>query len=71
MKEYHDDSTLRIRFLEKELKLLQQFPSWRQAIRPNLPDFPYEIDFVERDTHLRRLKFRCLHQLNLVKGLSL
>lgn len=61
------DSVTRVRYLERDLKLLFLDPTDRSLLRPNLPDVPRRIDFSKRDGHTERMKYRAEHQRLLVQ----
>jgi hypothetical protein len=62
VKEFQEDSTTRIRFLERDLKLAYLKPTDKQLLRPNMLDVPRRINFAERDSHTQKMRFRAKHQ---------
>jgi hypothetical protein len=59
------DSRTRIRMLEKALKLQYLKPTDRRLLRPSIPDFPYEINFKNRDRHTVQQRYRAEHLMQL------
>jgi hypothetical protein len=67
IEEVSKDSTTRIRYLERDLKLQFLNPTDKQLLRPNLPDLPRRIDFSKRDVHQNRIRYRAEHQRMLIQ----
>jgi len=67
IEEVSKDSTTRIRYLERDLKLQFLNPTDKQLLRPNLPDLPRRIDFSKRDGQSERMRYRAEHQRKLVQ----
>jgi hypothetical protein len=65
LSEYSEDSFVRCRNLEKDLKLLYLNPTDKLLLRPNLPDIPRRIDFRQRDEMIQKLRYRATHQINI------
>jgi hypothetical protein len=71
IREYQENQTLKIRFLEKDLKNVFLKPNLRLLLRPNLLDIPRPISMEKRDKHETRLIFRAKHQMAIVKFLTI
>jgi hypothetical protein len=67
MEEVAKDSETKIRYLERDLKLMFLNPSDKSLLRPNLPDLPRRIDFSKRDKQTERMRFRAEHQKLLIQ----
>jgi hypothetical protein len=63
--EVASDSRTRIRLLEKAIKLQYLNPTDKRLLRPAIPDFPYEINFKNRDRHKVRQRYRAEHLMQL------
>lgn len=68
--EYQSFQEVRIRFLERDLKLMYLNPDDRILLRPSLPDLPRLINFEPRDSFKAQLLFRAQHQTALIDNLS-
>lgn len=79
--EYVEDSNTRIRFLERDLKLVYlggklpsdeslRRPTNKVLLRPNLPQVPRLINFSKRDKHQEKIRHRAEHQLSLMNLLK-
>jgi hypothetical protein len=69
IEEFTTDSRTRIRYLERDLKLQFLNPTDRQLLRPHLIEVPRLIDFTQRDKALTRLRFRAIHQRQIIQML--
>ena len=67
--EVASDSRTRIRMLEKALKLQYLNPSDKRLLRPSIPDYPYEINFKNRDRHTVLQRYRAEHLMRLAHEL--
>lgn len=63
--EVASESRTRIRMLEKALKLQYLNPTDKRLLRPSIPDFPYEINFKNRDRHMVLQRYRAEHLMRL------
>jgi hypothetical protein len=63
--EVTSESRTRIRMLEKALKLQYLNPTDKRLLRPSIPDFPYEINFKNRDRHTVLQRYRAEHLMRL------
>jgi hypothetical protein len=71
IEEYSENQTLKVRFLEKDLKNVFLKPCLRLLLRPNLLDIPRPITMVKRDKHEAEAKFRAKHILSIINFLNL
>jgi hypothetical protein len=65
-----EEQTVRIRYLERDLKRLYLSPTDARLLRPNLPDVPRRIDFSSRDMHKRKIVVRAEHQMAIIDVLT-
>lgn len=68
--EVQEESTVRIRYLERDLKRLYLQPTNKGLLRPNLPDIPRFTDFKKSNSNIDKLRVRAEHQLNLINLLA-
>lgn len=67
IKEYQENQTLKIRFLEKDLKNVFLKSNLRLLLRPNLLDIPRPLLMEKRDKHEARIKFQAKHHMAISK----